>query len=75
MRRRREMDSRNGKKFAEPRGWALKWVLAEAEAQAQVLAAEQQKSAPSGKKFAEPRSWAVKWDGTALSDAGNRQKD
>ncbi len=70
------MDTRNGKKFAEPRGWALRWVLDEAEAQAQALAAEQQKSEPSGKeKFSEPRSWAMKWDGTALPGAEAGKKD
>ncbi len=66
------MNTRNGKKFAEPRGWALKWVLAEAEAQA--LAAEQQKPEQSGKKFAEPQGWAMKWDGAALSDADKELK-
>ena len=66
------MDTRNGKKFAEPRGWALKWVLAEAEAQA--LAVEQQKPEHSGKeKFSEPRSWAAKWDGFALSDTEKKK--
>ena len=68
------MSTRNGKKFAEPRGWALKWVLDEAEAQA--LAVEQQKPEHGNKeKFAEPHGWAMKWDGFALADADKEQKD
>lgn len=65
------MDTRNQGKFAEPRGWALKWVLTEERAHPAV---EQETENGCGvwDRFAEPRGWAVKWDGSALSEADER---
>ena len=59
-------------KFPEPRGWAMKWVFEEMEAQ---LAEQQAQESRTGahKKFAEPQGWAMKWDGSALSKAKERQ--
>jgi uncharacterized membrane-anchored protein len=69
------MDNQNfsqREKFPEPRGWAMKWVFEEMEAQ---LAEQQVQESCIGarEKFAEPRSWAMKWDGFALSKADERQ--
>ena len=69
------MDTPNGSqrnKFPEPRGWAMKWVFEEMEAQ---LAEQyvQERSAGARKKFTEPQGWAMKWDGSALSEADKRQ--
>ena len=69
------MDNQNPsqrEKFPEPRGWAMKWVFEEMEAQ---LAVQQAQESHTGahKKFAEPQGWAMKWDGSALSRAQGRQ--
>jgi len=58
------MDTKNSGKFAEPRGWALKWVFTEA---FPPLTEQSLKQRPGTReKFLEPRSWAAKWDGGAL---------
>ncbi len=59
-------------KFAEPRGWALKWVFSQETACAP---AGQEISSDNGtcSKFVEPRAWAMKWDGSALSEAVERR--
>ncbi|MEE9617690.1 MAG: hypothetical protein V3T90_11905 [Anaerolineae bacterium] len=66
------MDTRSREKFAEPRGWALKWVFTP---EAGPSIAEQEMGDNSGtrEKFAEPRGWAMKWDGLALSEARKQQ--
>lgn len=63
-------------KFPKPRGWAMKWVVEEMEAQltAQQMQEiqnlqESESQAGARKKFAEPQGWAMKWDGSALSEA------
>ncbi|MDY6877060.1 MAG: hypothetical protein SWK90_12765 [Chloroflexota bacterium] len=58
-------------KFAEPRGWAMKWDgfgLSESGARKREI----KDSNGSGirEKFMEPRGWAMKWDGGSLSEVG-----
>ena len=70
-------------KFPKPRGWALKWVVEEMEAQltaqqTQEMQSLQESESQAGarRKFTEPRGWAMKWDGSALSQAKEqRNKD
>ena len=69
-------------KFPKPRGWALKWVVEEmdaqlAEQQMQELRNLQEGESQAGarKKFAEPQGWAMKWDGSALSQAKEQRKE
>ena len=59
-------------KFPQPRGWAMKWVMEEMEAQ---LAEQhtQESRARGRKKFSEPQGWAMKWDGSALSNTEERR--
>jgi len=66
------MDTRSREKFAEPRGWALKWVFTP-EAASPTVEQGPETSDETGEKFAEPRGWAMKWDGLALSTAGKQQ--
>jgi len=73
------MDKNRGK-FAEPRGWALKWSFAEEAPSewpferegAPVPTVGQTTGNGNGarKEFANPRGWALKWDGAALARAG-----
>ena len=73
------MDNPNSgqrEKFPKPRGWAMKWVVEEmdaqlAEQQIQEIQNLQESESRTGarRKFAEPRGWAMKWDGSALSQA------
>ena len=66
-------------KFPKPRGWAMKWVLEEMEAQLAGLAEQQvqesQVRTGARRKFAEPRGWAMKWDGSALSQAKEQRSE
>ena len=65
------MKTRNWSKFAEPQGWALKWVFTQETARS----TEQQKPEQSGReKFSEPQGWALKWDGSALPDTEKEQQ-
>ncbi|OQY16443.1 MAG: hypothetical protein DRI77_05225 [Chloroflexi bacterium] len=69
------MDTRNSgqrEKFAEPRGWALKWVFAQ-EAAPPAAEQAQENYGRSREKFAEPRGWAMMWDGFTMSKAEERQ--
>jgi len=60
------------KKFAEPRGWALKWVFTQ-EAAGSATGQVPEDDNGTWEKFAEPRGWALKWDGFALSDVKEQQ--
>jgi len=70
----REQVPTQREKFAEPRGWAMKWVFTP---EATHPTAEQETGSGSGvwEKFAEPRGWALKWDGFSLSEVGEPQNE
>ena len=62
------------RKFAEPRGWALKWVFTQ-ESAGSAPEQEVKNDDRTWEEFAEPRGWALKWDGSALSDAEKGQDE
>jgi len=66
------MDAQNREKFAEPRGWAMKWVFTQ-----ETIPSTAEQEAGNGnetwEKFVEPRGWAMKWDGSALPGAEEEQ--
>ena len=57
-------------KFAEPRGWALKWDGSGLNGFSPSKTEEPERMDANGarEKFAEPRGWALKWDGFGLSE-------
>ncbi|RLC61289.1 MAG: hypothetical protein DRI79_11475 [Chloroflexi bacterium] len=58
------------RKFAEPRGWALKWDGPGLDGFSPSKTEEPEQMDANGArgKFAEPRGWALKWDGFGLSE-------
>jgi hypothetical protein len=63
----------SGEKFAEPRGWALKWVFSRRPVPPPTENVEES-SRGVGRKFPEPRGWAAQWDGSALSEPEEEQE-
>ena len=69
-----EPGNESGTKFAEPRGWALKWAFTQ-EMEHSIAEQVSENGDGTWEKFAEPRGWAMKWDGLALSEARKRQNE